>query len=324
MISKLRMLCIGTATQDVFLRGPIFKPVCDKDGNCFEHLPLGEKLDVEEVIFTTGGNAANAAVTFARQGLDTNFMGVIGVDPAGEAVLRDLDIDDVGTRHLKQLEDFKTGYSTILLAPNGERTILRSHGNKIHADGSDLDLEAISKADWLYLSSLGSMSLLEKVIRIAGKNGVQVAINPGTMEIREADKLRNLLDDVAVLITNKEEMQKLVEGETTEELLRHAAHIVPVVLISDGPRGSVATDGQKIIKAGMYKDVKVVDRLGAGDAFGSGFVAMFAQGASLAEAITFASANSTSVVTKIGAKAGILHSGVKLSKMPLQEVDFNG
>ncbi|HSE29508.1 MAG TPA: carbohydrate kinase family protein [Candidatus Saccharimonadales bacterium] len=321
MIPRLRMLCIGTATQDVFLRGDIFKGKRE-NGEMFAHIPLGEKLDVDEVVFTTGGNAANASVTFARQGLDSNFMGVIGTDPAGEAVLRDLDAESVGTSHLKQKDDFKTGYSTVLLAPNGERTILRNHGNVINADGSDIDLDAIAKADWLYLSSLGSMSLLEKVISLAGKNGVQVAINPGTMELRQASKLRDMLADVAVLITNKEEMQELVEGKTAEELLRHAAQLVPTVLISDGPRGSIATDGKKIVKAGMYKDVKVVDRLGAGDAFGSGFVAKFAQGASLADAVVFASANSTSVVTKIGAKAGILHAGTKLSKMPIQEKDF--
>src|SRR5687767_6569325 len=108
MISKLRMLCIGTATQDVFLRGPIFKPVCDKDGNCYENLPLGEKLDVEEVIFTTGGNAPNAATTFARQGLDVEFMGILGTEPAAGAIMRELDAEGIGTRYLNQDEKFTT------------------------------------------------------------------------------------------------------------------------------------------------------------------------------------------------------------------------
>lgn len=323
MISGLRMLCIGTATQDVFLRGDIFKGERE-GGELVAHIPLGEKLDVEEVVFTTGGNASNAAVTFARQGLDSEFMGAVGDDPAGEVVVRDLDSEGVGTRHLVQSSEYKTGYSTVLLAPGGERTILRHHGHSLRADGSDIKLEAIGKSDWLYLSSLGSMGLLEKVVRLASQNGVQVALNPGTMELQHIDSLREILDDIAVLITNKEEMALIVEGGSIEELLRHAAQLVPVVLISDGARGAVATDRHKIVKAGMYKDVKVVDRLGAGDAFGSGFVAKHAQGADLAEAITFASANSTSVVTKIGAKAGILRAGARLNKMPIQEFDFHG
>jgi sugar/nucleoside kinase (ribokinase family) len=72
----------------------------------------------------------------------------------------------------------------------------------------------------------------------------------------------------------------------------------------------------------MYEDVKVVDRLGAGDAFSSGFLSQWAVGKSLKESVLFASANSTSVVTKIGAKTGILHHGAKLHEMPLHEKSF--
>jgi sugar/nucleoside kinase (ribokinase family) len=72
----------------------------------------------------------------------------------------------------------------------------------------------------------------------------------------------------------------------------------------------------------MYEDVPVVDRTGGGDAFGSGFLSQWAQGKSLKESMVFASANSTSVVTKIGAKEGILHSGTVLHDMPIKEREF--
>lgn len=315
------MLCIGSATQDVFLSGPVFKPKCEH-GVCYEHLPLGSKVDVEDLVFTTGGNAANAATTFARQGMESEFMGILGEDPAAEAVLRDLDNEGVGTKYVLQSNKFSTNYSTILLAPSGERIILTYHGTKLRADGSDLNFKAVAEADWIYISSVGSIELLDKIVSIAAKNGVQVAFNPSMRELEQADKLRSVLEDVTVLIANKEEMQMLVEGSEPEELLRHATNLVPIVLISDGPRGSIATDGKKIVKAGMYEDVKVIDRLGAGDAFGSGFVAMHAQGKTLEQAVTFASANSTSVVTKIGAKEGILSKGAHIKEMPLKVKDF--
>ncbi len=68
----------------------------------------------------------------------------------------------------------------------------------------------------------------------------------------------------------------------------------------------------------MYEDIPVVDRTGAGDAFVSGFTAMIAEEKTLEEALVFASANSTSVVSKIGAKAGILSIDAKLHDMPLE------
>lgn len=322
MSAKVKILCIGTATQDVFLKSDkIFKPHAE-GGVSYEHLPLGVKLDVEEVIFSSGGNSLNAAVTFARQGLDSIFMGVMGADPASEFLLSAIDKEDIDTRYLCQDETQQTSYSTILLAPTGERTILNFHGATLKADGSNMHLQAIAEADWVYLSSLGSMQLEEKIISMAAKNGVKVAINPSISELAEIEKLRTLLDDVTVLITNKDEMKQIVHGDTMDDLIRHAAQRVPVVLISDGPKGAWATDGKQLVKAGLYEDVKVIDRLGAGDAFGSGFVAKYAQGKSLADAITFASANSTSVVTKVGATAGILRQHAHIHDMPLKVVDL--
>lgn len=319
---KPRMLALGTATQDVFLKSKIFKPHREEDGKYYEQLPLGAKLDVEEVIFATGGNAMNAAITFARQGLDSEFMGVVGTEPAGRVVVSELDDEGISTQHLVQDESFATGYSTILLAPNGERTILRHHSRTIRDNGAPLDLRAIEHADWLYVSSLGSIPLLEKVMNIAAKNGVQVALNPATMELKQPGKIRSLLEGISVLLVNKDEMKVLVEGETLEELVRHGANLVRTVVVSDGPKGVMATDGQKIVKAGVYDDVPVVDRTGAGDAFGSGFVAWHAMGKSLEEAITFASANATGVVSAVGATSGILHAHAHIHDMPLTVKDF--
>lgn len=322
MTKPLKMLCIGTATQDVFLIGDkIFKPECEH-GVCFEHLPLGAKLDVENVIFSTGGNAGNAATTFARQGHDSEFMGILGDDLAGAAVMRDLDAEGIGTRYLVESDRYVTGYSTILVAPGGERTTLVYHGTPLKADGSDLNLRAIAGADWLYVSSVGSLELLEKIVSLASRNNVKVALNPSARELKHAAKLRSLLDDIDVLITNKEEMAQIVEGTSSEELLHHALRLVETVVISDGPKGVVASDGKKLVKGGIYEDVKVVDRLGAGDAFGSGFVTRIAEGRGIEDAVIFASANSTSVVTKHGAKTGILHRNAELHDMPLEVRDI--
>ena len=312
------MLSIGTATQDVFLVGKkIFAPIKGADGKLFEHIPLGVKLDLDDVVFSTGGNASNASVTFARAGLESMFMGVAGTEPAGQAVMSDLDQEGVDTRYVHQSEKYHTAYSTLLLAPNGERTVLRYGGHSLSDTGRELNLKAIGEADWVYVSSVGSLELLEKIISKAAGLGVRVAYNPSPMELKQPAKLRALLDDVSVLIANKEEMSLLVEGNNLEELARHATNLVSVVAVTDGMRGSVASDGKWLVKAGMYENVPIVDRTGAGDAYGSGLVAMLSQGKSLAEATLFASANATSVVTEIGAKAAILTKSARLHTMPL-------
>ena len=230
-----KILAIGKTVQDVFLTSDEFDPHTEGK-QVYTHLPLGLKLEVEQVTFDTGGNAGNVATTFARQGLEVDYMWTLGSDPASETIMR-----------------------------------------------------------------------------------VKVMLTPAGPELAEPDKLKTILEDVEILCVNKEEMQKLVHGETLEELVRHGLNMVPVVIVSDGPNGVCASDGKTIVTAGMYEDVKVVDRTGAGDAFASGFLSQWAVGKSLKDSIIFASANSTSVVTQIGAKTGILHQGVQLHDMPLEE-----
>lgn len=321
MTSPVKILSVGAAVQDVFLSSSEeFVPVSDvKSHEQFMRLELGAKADVNKINFSTGGGATNAAVTFARQGLHSVFMGTLGHDPAGRAVLEDLDKEGVDTSQVSYSDKYSTGYSVLLLAPNGERTILTYRGASTHYHVSNFDLEPVS-VDWMYVSSMsGNFEVLDKLFRQAKQKNIRIMFNPGKGELRHVDKLRPLLQDVEILVVNRDEVQYIVHGATIEELVMHAHHLVPVVIVSDGPNGVCATDGKTIVKAGMYQDVRVIDRTGAGDAFGSGFLSQWVQGKSLNESIVFASANSTSVVQHIGAKAGILHHGVQLHHMPMHE-----
>ncbi len=316
------IVTIGKATQDVFLKSAeAFQQHLHK-GVRYEQLPIGQKLDLDEVYFSTGGNVTNAAVTFARQGLHSRYAWCLGTDPSSEMILHSLDKEGVDTSHVYQGERFHASYSTVLMLSGGERTILNYRGSMPTAQDSELDLSVIDSGDWIYISSLGDMELLERIVSRAAEYKVRVMLNPAGVELQNIDKLKGILEDVAVLTVNKEEAQLIVHGETLEELARHAHHYCPVVIVSDGPNGAVATDGKTVVTVGMYEDVPVVDRTGGGDAFGSGFLSYYAQGKTLRESLIFASANSTSVVQYVGAKEGILHSGTILHDMPLEEKDY--
>ncbi len=315
-----KILAIGKGTQDVFLHSEEFNPHA-QGKKVFTQIPLGIKMEVEDVTFSTGGNATNVAVTFARQGLHSQYMWTLGDDPVSSIILDALDKEGVDTRAVVQKAKYSSGYSLVLIATNGERTILNHRGVSTGKTGVDLDFQAIRDADWIYPTSLanGGLELLNAIIHTAKSGGTKVMLNPAGPELAEPVKLKAILEDIEVLCLNKEEMQLLVHGETLEELVRHGLNLCPVVIVSDGPNGVVASDGNTIIRAGMYEDVPVIDRTGAGDAFASGFLSQWAQGKSLKDSIIFASANSTNVVTMVGAKAGILQKGVKLHDMPLVE-----
>lgn len=321
-MTALKVLCIGKATQDVFLRDEEFDPHCEGKV-CYTHLPLGAKLDIAELHFATGGNATNVAVTLARQGLHAQYLWALGTDPASEASLKTLDEEGVDTKLTMQHASLRASYSTILIANSGERTILNYHGTMPPAKDIDrLLAEVTDIPDWVYPTAVGSVEALERVVSWAEAHNVKVMLNPAGSELGDPSKLKSLLESVDVLCLNKEEMASLVEGETIEELVVHGLHYCQVVIVSDGPNGVAASDGKTLVTAGMYEDVPVVDRTGAGDAFASGFLSQWLLGKSLREAIVFASANSTSVVTKIGAKDGILRHGTTLHDMEITEKEL--
>lgn len=312
------IVSIGAAVQDVFLSGQVFKAVCELDGSCAEELPLGAKLEVEDVVISTGGGATNAAVTFVRQGHQSQFAGVVGKDLAGESVCAALSGEQVDTTKVVKSDRFHTGYSTILLSTNGERTILTYRGASEHFIRNDFDLEDV-EADWLYITSLaGNMDLLEYLLVLAEHKGMKVAIDPGKHELEQADEMKKLLPKLTVLKANRDELGQLASSTSAEDIARELSKTVPYVIVTDGAAGSVATDGKDLLRAGMYEDVKIVDRTGAGDAFGSGLVAWLAAGKTLREAVVFGSANATSVVLQVGAKAGILRGVPKLHDMPIE------
>jgi len=320
----VKICSIGGASQDVFMSGNDIKSHLDPiEHDYVESFKLGAKLDAENINFSTGGGATNAAVTFARQGFDSTFIGKLGKDIPAQSVIAELDNDNVDTHHIIQDESKGTQYSTILLTDSGERTILIYRGIANTHTPHDYESVDFTEYEWLYISSFGgAMDALESIINRASSIGVKIFFNPGKDELKKISKLKALLEDVDILSVNREEAQQIVEGNDLDELIHHLLHYVPLAIISDGPNGVIASDGKTVVRAGMYEDVKVIDRTGAGDAFGSGFLSHWSQGKSLKDSIVFASANSTSVVTKIGAKAGILHKGVVLHAMPLSESPF--
>lgn len=313
----IKILSVGAAVQDVYLRGKLFEPK-KEHRELVEEFALGSKNELESVTFSTGGGATNGAVTFARQGLHSTYMGKIAHDVAGRAILDDLHKDGVDTSLVGYSKTVGSGYSCILLAPSGERTIMSYRGASSHYEINLEDFHG-SHPDWIYLTSLeGNFEVIDTIFKYAKENNIKIAMNPGKKELEAKDHLKELIPQLTILSMNKEEMQQIYLGETLDDLVRAASKDVHYVIVTDGPNGAVATDRWHIVSAGMYEDVPVIDRTGAGDAFSSGFTAMIAAGESLEYAVTFASANSTSVVGTIGAKAGILSLENPIHDMPLE------
>ncbi|MBI3983993.1 bifunctional hydroxymethylpyrimidine kinase/phosphomethylpyrimidine kinase [Candidatus Microgenomates bacterium] len=318
-MARAKLAALGAVTFDAFLAGEAFRAKRDvRSYDYVEQFPVGEKIEVDKVVFGTGGGAANAAVTFARQGLESGFLGKVGDDLPGREILNTLKAEGVNTRLVACDLDSPTGYSTVLLTPGGERTVLVHRGASEDMQVADFDWTQL-EGDWLYITSLGgNIELLKRAINEASKKQMKIALDAGSKELAAADHWRGLVPKLTLVKGNKEEMRQLFGPADVDDIIKKAAEHCQYVVVTNGPAGAWASDGQQLYRMGLYRDVEVIDRTGAGDAFGSGLVAGLARGQSLAEAMRLGSANATAVVQQIGSQAGIIRHPAKLSAVQIQ------
>lgn len=337
------VITIGSATRDVFLRGKAFRAVRARklehlgfptgEAECF---PLGGKVEIEEPIFTVGGGAANAAVTFARQGLKTASFFKIGADDeSGQSVLVDLKKEKVSPLPIFDRRAM-TSFSVILLAPSGERTILNHRGASEDMKVNEIPERHFQARVGYIVPGNIPLPVVMTIVRILKKQGAFLAMDPSKYYLEMGPKkLKPLLDLLDVIKMNREEASYLTGVHYGDEagIFRKLDELVHgIAVMTDGAKGVLLSDGKQMYEAGIYKEREVVDRTGAGDGFGSGLVsALFrSRGFSkrqfseddLIEAIKLGSANGTSVVEYVGAQAGILtarrfHSEKRWRRLPV-------
>ncbi len=328
------IICIGSATRDVLLEaeGLELRKHADSPTGMEQCFSLGSKIEIKKIVFTTGGGGTNAAITFGRQEFKTACVGVIGNDIAGKEIIEELEKEGVEPLFQKHDDDF-TAYSVILVNPNAERTILSYKGEGQHFDVNRVPFDEL-KAKWFYIDSLGGhYDLLEALVNHAVENGIKIAFNPGGKELALGlDKLGSLLKHVDIFAANKEEAAELVgtKPDEQEETLKKLTKICGGIVVMTDAHDGVKVLADSVLYSAGVPDSPVVERTGAGDAFNSGFVCEYIRsgdpakspgdrGASIKKAMQFATANASSVVTKWGAKAGILKKG-DWGPWPLVEV----
>ena len=122
------------------------------------------------------------------------------------------------------------------------------------------------------------------------------------------ERLKEMLNKIDVLIINQEEAKILLGNDSlsVEELIRQLKDSVKgIVVITRGKDGSLVSDGKDIYFSDIVK-VEAIERTGAGDAYGSGFIAGLIFKNNIEYAIRLAIVNSASCIRQVGAKNGLV------------------
>lgn len=293
----LDIITVGSAVIDVFVDTGI------GEKKNFIAYPVGSKLLIKNLIFSTGGGGTNTGVSFSRLGLKTGYLGKIGTDENGKTILNLLKKEKIGFLGVKGREH--TGYSVILDSKEHNRTILTYKGANDTLKFSELNLNKL-KTKWFYFSSMmhESFKTQEKLVEYSLKNNIKIAFNPSSYQTKKGlQHLKDILAKAEVLVLNKEEAEMLVNKK---DMLKGLYKLGPnIVCITEGKKGCSVYDGKyRYISKGH--NIKVKERTGAGDAFASGFIAGIIKNKNIEFAIQLGSINAESVILHYGAKNKLL------------------
>jgi len=316
------IITIGGATRDItFLtdKGKVIETpenLTEQALLCFEH---GAKIRSEEVYFNFGGGACNSATTFATLGLNVAVNCRVGKDDDGESMKKNLKEIGIKTDLIQIDQERKTGSSLVVVdQKGGDRVIFVYKGA---SDFLEVKKEIISKTKWIYLTSMAGkwQENLAEINEAVSNHDLKLAWNPGATQISAGKaELGNTLKNTEILIINKDEAIELVQSDEKIKLdfneITDAKVLLTIikkwgpknVIITDGPEGAYAYDGEKILYAPATSKSKV-DSTGAGDSFGSALVAGYMQNENIETALRYGVLNSGNVVSEYGAQNGILN-----------------
>ncbi len=307
-------------------------------------LEEGHKIEVSDQQSFSGGGASNAAASFSALGHKSALFAKVGEDLAAQQLLSELKAQGIDTQYVVKSLHRGTGTSFVVPSLSGDRTLFAYRGANTTLSAKDFPWDVLKEQDLLYVSSLSNQAAqaLPDMIKHAKDAGVKVAVNPGVSQLKQGSGfLKDALFGIDILVMNVQEAQLLMATLVKEDdAIAQAVHeSVPgvgknklldsssdfknvsfslrkffallltmgpkVIAVTDGAEGAyVANDEQIIYHAGIK--TKVVNTLGAGDAFSSTLAAGISSGMDIKQALCYAVAQGASVVEYADAKSGLL------------------
>ena len=341
---KKKILTIGSAMQDIFTEYDGVETLhlhTKEEDLSYVCMRAGRKIEIKNVVYYCGGGAANSAVSFARSGFDVSIFCKIGTDQAGDFIIHSLTKENVSTHNILRTSIAQSGNSFIVPGPQGNSAVLVFRGANTNITQQELPEAAIAQADQLYITSLSGPTapLLIAITQLAKKYKKSVAANPGTSQLHAgADYLKEALKNIDTLILNSYEaellmtalmiqlppietaqspdaslpelLKKPLGSATTMFTLQHFFKTVhecgpQTIVVTNGAEGVYACDGTTIYFHPSIK-IDIVSSIGAGDAFGSCFVAQLTHNASIDDALRAGIINSACVIQHLGTQTGLL------------------
>lgn len=246
-----------------------------------------------------GGAESNVAIGLSKLGHNSMWISKLGNDPFGKYIYNFIKGEGVDVSAVKFTDEKPTG---VFFKENGKfnSTNIYYYRNQSAAsllNVDDIDEEAVKKVKYIHLTGITPAlsqtcyEVVKHVMKLGKKHQIPVVFDPNIRyslwnESEYIEVYKELLQYVDYFLPGESELKSIFpdfsEEESTNLLL---AGGVKAIVIKKGINGAtVYTDEGKQHIDG-FPNEHVVDPVGAGDAFASGFLSGLLDGLSLNKSV---------------------------------------
>lgn len=270
MEANPQVLCIGEMLWD-----------------CLADQPAISTAEVQSWTRYAGGAPANVACALTKLGTPSGFIGCLGRDEPGEALMHLLQQVGVETTGVQFHPTLPTRQIEVLRLPCGDRQFGGFHGRST-TDFADTQLQAdllpahlFEQADFLVLGTLGlaaptTRSAIQQALQMADQTYLKILLDVNWRPMFWSDPalaqplIRELLSQVDFLKLTDDEAEWLF-GTADPSLISHQVGSLEGVFVTAGAQGSRYELNGHAGSVPAFA-IEAEDTTGAGDSFVAGLV----------------------------------------------------
>jgi len=291
---KKDVLAIGELNVDLILQGLSTVPV------------LGREILCENSDLQLGSSTAICACVMASLGLDTGFVGHLGMDTWGDVCETYLNRYGVDMSHVLRKEDLQTGL-TVSLSCGHDRALVTHLGDTIDCLTADkLPARPWEEARHIHIGAFFLQTKLAAglpaFVAAAKAHGMTLSLDAGWQESQDWDNgLSKVLPYIDVFFPNESEVCGIGGSDDVRQAARRVRAMMEdgMLVVKRGPQGALAVCGDEIVEQSAYETI-VIDTSGAGDSFNAGFLYAYLHKKDLIECLNYGNAAGAVSVTRIG------------------------
>ena len=307
----MKIIVIGNALLDVLLRLDSDDTLSEMGINkgAMDLIDESMMLEIQKAqgglqrAEAPGGSVCNTIRALSRLGAEVGYIGKVGADAA--STFYEQETIKAGVKPFFIRTEGISGCSTVLISPDGERTMATFLGPAATLSDDEIADEVLQQYDCLYLEGylITNEKLFLPILKRAKNMGLKVALDLSNFNIVAGfrDLLQAVIPAYVDILFSNESEANAYTGLPANEAIHLIANDVEMSVVTVGKDGVWAMKGDRKIHHPAVSD-RVVDTTGAGDHFAAGFLFGYSIDASLEQSVQIGSLLSGHVIETVGAQ----------------------